>query len=133
MVLESAHSSSNTGDPALRATQDKAIDRLEGLIPVAEDWHARMGLVNKSAREKCTMYQLRNRINRTSVPPDPSTNMQSPHKRSHPNHRQMSLRKMIGFSSGRVSVSRITRTCALVLAVGVVSQSSLGHSVVVLN
>ena len=29
----------------------------------------------KSAKEKCTMYQLRNLINRTSVPSDPTTNM----------------------------------------------------------
>ena len=29
----------------------------------------------KSAKEKCTMYQLRNLINRTSVPSDPTTDM----------------------------------------------------------
>ena len=33
------------GTQALRSTHDKAVDRLEGLIPVSEDWHARMNLM----------------------------------------------------------------------------------------
>lgn len=36
------------GTQALRVTQDRAADRLEGLIPVAEDWHSRMALVDVS-------------------------------------------------------------------------------------
>lgn len=36
------------GTQALRVTQDKAVDRLQGLLPVAEDWHARMALVDVS-------------------------------------------------------------------------------------
>ena len=30
---------------ALRDKHDRAIDRLEGIIPVVEDWHARMTLL----------------------------------------------------------------------------------------
>ena len=33
------------GTQTLRDTQDKAIDRLEGVIPVVEDWHTRMTLM----------------------------------------------------------------------------------------
>lgn len=33
------------GMQALRATEDKAIDRLEGVISVVEDWHTRMTLL----------------------------------------------------------------------------------------
>lgn len=33
------------GTQALRATEDKAIDRLEGIIPIVADWHARMTLM----------------------------------------------------------------------------------------
>ena len=33
------------GTQALRASEDKAVDRLEGVIPVVEDWHARMTLM----------------------------------------------------------------------------------------
>ena len=33
------------GTQALRDTQDKPVDRLEGVIPVAEDWHTRMTLM----------------------------------------------------------------------------------------
>ncbi len=36
------------GTQALRVTQDKACDRLQGLIPVVEDWHSRMALVDVS-------------------------------------------------------------------------------------
>lgn len=36
------------GTQALRVTQDNACDRLQGLIPVVEDWHARMALVDVS-------------------------------------------------------------------------------------
>lgn len=36
------------GTQALRVTQDRAVDRLQGLIPVAEDWHTRMALVDVS-------------------------------------------------------------------------------------
>ena len=36
------------GTQALRVTQDKAVDRLQGLIPVVEDWHSRMALVDVS-------------------------------------------------------------------------------------
>jgi hypothetical protein len=37
------------GTQALRVTEDEAVDRLEGLIPVAEDWHSRMALVDVSS------------------------------------------------------------------------------------
>ena len=30
------------GVQALRDTQDKKVDRFEGLVPVIEDWHSRM-------------------------------------------------------------------------------------------
>lgn len=33
------------GAQALRMSQDKAKDRLEGIVPVVEDWHARMTLM----------------------------------------------------------------------------------------
>ncbi len=33
------------GTQALRDTQDKPQDRLEGIIPVIEDWHTRMTLL----------------------------------------------------------------------------------------
>ena len=36
------------GTQALRNTQDKASDHLQGLIPVVEDWHSRMPLVDVS-------------------------------------------------------------------------------------
>ena len=36
------------GTQALRDTQDKCIDRFEGLIPVVEDWHSRMTLMKVS-------------------------------------------------------------------------------------
>lgn len=33
------------GTQALRQSEDKAADRLEGIIPVCEDWHVRMSLM----------------------------------------------------------------------------------------
>lgn len=33
------------GTQALRDTQDKRVDRLDGVIPVVEDWHTRMTLL----------------------------------------------------------------------------------------
>lgn len=33
------------GAQSLRATEVKAVDRLDGVIPVVEDWHTRMTLV----------------------------------------------------------------------------------------
>ena len=36
------------GAQALRMSQDKAKDRLEGVVPVDEDWHARMTLMKVS-------------------------------------------------------------------------------------
>ena len=33
------------GAQALRDTHDNAVDRLQGVIPVIEDWHARMALM----------------------------------------------------------------------------------------
>ncbi len=32
------------GTQALRVSEEKAVDRLEGVIPVVEDWHTRMTL-----------------------------------------------------------------------------------------
>jgi len=63
---------------ALRQSEDKR---------VVEDWHSKLTLTKvsiigyyihvspKSAKEKGTMYQLTNLINRTSVPADSSQNM----------------------------------------------------------
>ncbi len=36
------------GTQSLRVTQDKACDRLQSLIPVVEDWHSRMALLDVS-------------------------------------------------------------------------------------
>ena len=36
------------GTQALRDSQDKAVDRLEGITAVAEDWHSRIVLVKVS-------------------------------------------------------------------------------------
>ena len=36
------------GTQALWKAQDRPVNRLEGLIPVVEDWHARMALVRVS-------------------------------------------------------------------------------------
>lgn len=33
------------GTQALRATEDKVVDRLEGVVPIVADWHARMTLM----------------------------------------------------------------------------------------
>ena len=33
------------GTQTLRDSEDKVVDRLEGVIPVVEDWHARMTLM----------------------------------------------------------------------------------------
>ena len=33
------------GTQTLRDTQDKPVDRFEGILPVIEDWHARMALL----------------------------------------------------------------------------------------
>ena len=33
------------GTQALRDTHDNPIDRLQGVVPVVEDWHARMALL----------------------------------------------------------------------------------------
>ena len=74
------------GTEALRETHDSPIDRLEGVVPVVEDWHARMckhiyvlliSLIDnvESGLEKGTMHQLHNVIHRTSVPLDPQKNM----------------------------------------------------------
>ncbi len=49
------------GTQALRVTQDRAMDRLQGLIPVNEDWHARMALIKVSGDgvfEVCRVYIL---------------------------------------------------------------------------
>ncbi len=36
------------GTQALRDTQDKRVDRFEGILPVVEDWHSRMTLMKVS-------------------------------------------------------------------------------------
>ena len=36
------------GTQTLRDTQDKPVDRFEGILPVIEDWHARMALLKVS-------------------------------------------------------------------------------------
>ena len=47
------------GTQALRQTEDTAVNHLQGLIPVIEDWHARMSLVKGTGspyKLKCTIY-----------------------------------------------------------------------------
>ena len=39
------------GTQALRQTEDTAVNRLQGLIPVIEDWHARMALVKVISKQ----------------------------------------------------------------------------------
>ena len=70
---------------AIRAMSNgsKAATRLQGMIPVSEDWHAEvafLGVIWKyfynvdSAREHSTLYQLRNLINRKNVVNKPKSN-----------------------------------------------------------
>ena len=40
----STYSSQARGAKSLRSSHDNAKDRLEGLLPVVEDWHARLTL-----------------------------------------------------------------------------------------
>lgn len=92
------------GATNLRSSHAKSADRLEGTVPVVEDWHARMTLMkvnsiysvtlinfaisiiqvlwgrlfNKlSVSERGTMYQIRNLLNRTAVPADPENHMKA--------------------------------------------------------
>ena len=45
------------GTQALRDMQDKPIDRFQGVIPVVEDWHARMALMKVwSLINSCIIY-----------------------------------------------------------------------------
>ena len=39
------------GTQALRQTEDTAVNHLQGLIPVIEDWHARMALVKVISKQ----------------------------------------------------------------------------------
>ena len=43
------------GSQALRDIQEKKVDRLEGIIPVIEDWHARMTLM-KVCYFECNVF-----------------------------------------------------------------------------
>ena len=49
------------GTQALHSTHDKAVDRLEGFIPVTEDLHARMNLmkvIKKYIYNYCTVNTI---------------------------------------------------------------------------
>ena len=93
------------GTKSLKQIETRAVDRSQGLIPVVEDWHARMAFVtvsnflfiycsmlimlfnillqaiwkqlfsSRSSMDKGTMFQLKNLINRKNVPNDPTKNM----------------------------------------------------------
>ena len=41
------------GAQILRDTHDKATDRFEGIVPVIEDWHARMTFLKVSIHNSC--------------------------------------------------------------------------------
>ena len=87
----------------LRSSHDNPENALYGIVPVVEDWHARMCLLrvsgydvlysiihsficyrlygvvflSKSSMEKGTLYQLKNLLNRSLVPTDPGNNMKA--------------------------------------------------------
>ena len=46
------------GTQALRKTESKAVNRLEGIAPVTEDWHARMNLVKVYYNYLCTVNTI---------------------------------------------------------------------------
>ena len=46
------------GTQALRQTEDTAVNRLQGLIPVIEDWHARMALVKVISKQNYRIFPL---------------------------------------------------------------------------
>ena len=85
-----------------RCNDDVTEERFGGLIPITEDWHARMTLMRvrvvlmnaacilyrfignlealisrRSSTERGTLYQLKNLINRSGVPADPGDNMKA--------------------------------------------------------
>lgn len=57
--------------------------RLEGLVPVADDWHTKMRILGvfwknfysiNSSADHGTLFQLRNKLNRTNVVNNPQNN-----------------------------------------------------------
>ena len=81
------------GAQSSRGNSDDGDERLEGLVPVVEDWHAKVCLLGvsvsfeycdraiiinifflccpRSSRDSGTLVQLRNLINRKTIPKDP--------------------------------------------------------------
>ncbi|XP_062512946.1 uncharacterized protein LOC134188769 isoform X2 [Corticium candelabrum] len=74
------------GAKSLRSSHDNAKGRLEGLLPVVEDWHARLTLAkaiwkrlywDDSSRDKGTLHHLKHVLNKTSVHKDPGKDLKA--------------------------------------------------------
>ncbi|XP_065908049.1 uncharacterized protein [Dysidea avara] len=74
------------GAIGLRDDDTDALHRLEGFVPAVADWHTRMCLLQemwkrlyskKGSRDRGTLYQLKNLLNRTAVKQDPSKAMKA--------------------------------------------------------
>lgn len=74
------------GSQGIRANSSTGSDRLEGFVPVIEDWHAKVILLKSvwarlyktSSSSDCgTLYQLRNVINRRNVVSRPENDVNS--------------------------------------------------------
>jgi L1 cell adhesion molecule like protein len=73
------------GAQSVRKNSVHAAGRLEGFIPVTEDWHAKVCYLQvmwkrfykkgDSFTDRCTLPQLQSLINRTNVPLDPKKNV----------------------------------------------------------
>lgn len=72
------------GAQRMRQNSESGQRRLQGFIPVIEDWHAKVVLLGVvwtrlylkgTSMEKGTLLQLKNLIHRTSVPRDPKNNV----------------------------------------------------------
>ena len=50
------------GAQILRDTQDKPVDRFEGIIPVIEDWHTRTTLLKSKCFQTCVISCMYIRI-----------------------------------------------------------------------
>ena len=92
---------------SVRHHSENELDRLEGLVPIVDDWHTNMTFVKvafiyvllwkqlayilqfclqviwkwlyskQSATQKGTLFQLKNEINRTNIPTDPKDNLRA--------------------------------------------------------
>uniref|UniRef100_A0A1X7VUI6 DUF6589 domain-containing protein n=1 Tax=Amphimedon queenslandica TaxID=400682 RepID=A0A1X7VUI6_AMPQE len=65
----------------IRRNHNTNKEKLQGLIPVVEDWHARVIFVRlmkvSSGRQRGTLMQLKNLLQATSVPKDPKQNVKA--------------------------------------------------------